>query len=62
MKILAWLAMVVIALVVLIPPADARRDGGDKERRGCSSDTHQLVVERDEPAFKLCVFPRDGQD
>lgn len=59
MKILAVvLVALVVALFVFITPADAKRGGG-KERR-CSTRTHELVVERDEPVpFKLCAFPRD---
>lgn len=59
MRILAWVIMLLAALLVLIPPVDAKRDDGSGGR-GCSKDTHQLVIERNEPVpFKLCVFP-DG--
>lgn len=55
--VLVVVLAVVALLVVFVAPVDAKRDDGS--RRGCSSETHQLVVERDEPAaFKLCAFPK----
>lgn len=48
-----------VVLVLGVPPAAwAARDDGDKSKdRGCSKETHRLVLER-EGVFRLCVFPK----
>lgn len=54
MKILAWLAMLVVALVVLIPPADAKRGGDDGA--GCSLRDWQVVVTTERA--RLCFLAK----
>lgn len=60
MKVLAWVAMVVVALVVLIPPADAKRGGGD-DGRGCSKKDWRYVLEGSDPDFRLCLLAREDR-
>ena len=55
MKVLAFLAMIVLAVVVLIPPVGAKRGGGDDREQRC-------LYRQQTPTYDLRIMCSDGHD